>query len=297
MTQNPSAATKMVSQQIETPDGISWYTERFISRDESSDKPSAEWIVLIPSGEGDCYILGTVASLLCSNGQYQVLTFDTPGCSRTTAPPEAYAKVTAQLLARQIIGLLNELKIERASFFGCSSGGGTTLALSALYPSRVKCGVVHEVPFDRVDFLEDMQELSDEEITAVCQGMFGSSMIEQDINDGRKKWQALPPEYHARLAKNYVTWIRGYCNAIEVGGREIASIPENLQQRPIFWTVGSLNEGADGDGGVWKSNFELASNAGLTIDTKRLRSMHFPAVTIPEDVANWIAECVQKADK
>lgn len=296
MTKVLSTTAEMVSQRVETPDGISWYTEVFSSSDKSFDKSSAEWIVLIPSGEGDCYILGTVASLLSSNGRYQVLTFDTPGNSRTTAPPEAYAKVKPQLLAKQIVGLLDQLKIERASFFGCSSGGGTTLALSAIYPTRVKCGIVHEVPFDRVPFLEDMQKLSDEEITAVCQGMFGSAMIEQDINDGAKKWQALPPEYHARLAKNYVTWIRGYANAVEVGGLEVASVAENLQQRPIFWTVGSLNEGAEIEGGIWKSNFELAKNAGLKVDTKRLRSMHFPSVTIPEDVAGWIGECVQNAN-
>lgn len=285
----------MPPQRVETPDGISWHIETFHpSNNDTSTESADEYIVLIPSGEGDCHNLTTVAHLLSSNGPYHVLTFDMPGFSRTTAPPEAYARVKPQLLAKQIIGLLDKLNIQRATFFGCSSGGNATLALCALYPARVKCGIVHEVPVGRFGALDNMRSLSDEQITAACQGLFAHGFIEQDANDGGKKWEALGAEYHARLAKNYVTWVKGYFHAAETGGREVPSVPADLQQRPIFWTVGSLNPGVEFGEGVWKRDFEVARAAGLKVDVERLKCLHFPSVTVPEELVGWIGDCIGK---
>ena len=280
----------MPPQRIETPDGISWYIETFHPSTESVH----EYIVLIPSGQGDCHPFRSVGNLLSSNGSYHVLTFDMPGFSRTTAPPESYVGVTPQLLAKQIIGLLDKLNIHRATFFGCSSGGCTTLALCALYPERAKCGIVHEVPLDCPEMLAQMPSLSDEQIIAACQGIFAHRFIEQDVNDGGKKWQALGAEYHTRMTKNYVTWVKGYVNSLEPAAREIASVPANLHKRPIFWTVGSLNQGAEVGEGFWKSNFEVSKSAGLKVDVERLRCLHLPNITIPEQLVGWIEECVGK---
>ena len=283
----------MQSQRIETPDGISWYIETSEPISSTSNEAAKEYIVLIPSGEGDCHSHRAVAEILSSSGPYHVLTFDMPGFSRTTAPPEAVTGVKPPLLAQQIIGLLDTLKIQRASFFGCSSGGSATLGLCALYPSRVKCGIMHEVPLDRPDILLPMKEMGDEEITDTCRGFFANTFIEQDVNDGGKKWKGLGPEYHARLAKNYVVWVRNYVDTVELAGRELASAPENLQRRPIFWTVGSLNPGVEKEEGFWKTDFEIAKAAGLNVDRERLRCLHFPSVTVPDELAGWIKECVQ----
>ncbi len=219
-----------------------------------------------------------------------------PGFSRTTAPPAAYASVTPPLLATQIVGLLDKLDIHRATFFGCSSGGCATLALCALHPARVKCGIVHEVPLDSPDMLTKMAILSDEQIAGACQFLFAHQFIEQDVNDGRKKWEALGAEYHARLAKNYVTWIKGYVSIADSGGGDLARIPANLQRRPIFWTVGSLNPGAEVGEGFWKSDFEVAGKAGLEINVERLKCLHFPSVTVPEELVGWIGECVGRVE-
>ena len=136
--------------------------------------------------------------------------------------------------------------------------------------------------------------MSDEEIVAVSRAMYAKGLIEQDANDGSKKWEALGAKYHARLEKNYVTWVRGYVDAVEVGSREVARETENLLRRPIFWTVGALNPGLEKEEGIWKSNFELAREAGLKVNRERLRCLHFPSVTVPEDLAVWIGECVEK---
>jgi pimeloyl-ACP methyl ester carboxylesterase len=293
----------MPSQRIETPDGISWHTETLPP--SSTTSSTEEYVILIPSGEGDCGSLTPLAQRLSNTTRFTILTFDMPGFSRTTAPASAYSHVTPQLLATQIHTLLTTLSIPRASFFGCSSGGATVLALCALHPSLVKCGIVHEIPFDTTPALAAMQSLSnDEEIITACEAFYGSAasngitIIETEPSSGAAKWLSLGPAFHARLRQNYITWVRRYVNAIEIGARELASVKENLQRRPIFWTVGGLNAGVlqdgDGDGGVWKSNFELANAAGLEVERNRLRSLHFPAVTVMEECAEWIVECVGK---
>lgn len=285
----------MPSQRIETSDGISWHIEIFHPGDNATSAESAnEYIVLIPSGEGDCQTLTNIARLLSFSGPYNVLTFDMPGFSSTTASPEAHANVTPQLLAKQILGLLDNLSIHRATFFGCSSGGCATLALCALYPARVKCGIIHEVPLHCADVLANMRSMSDEQIVAACRGIFANGFIEHEVNDGLRKWQNLGDEYHSRMVKNYVTWVRGYVNNLEAKAGEIARVPGNLQKRPIFWTVGSLNEGAELGEGRWKTNFEVTRAAGLKVNVERLRCLHFPSVTVPEELVGWIGECVEK---
>ena len=280
----------MAPQRIETPDGISWHIETF---HPSNNDTSTEYIVLIPSGQGDCQSLTSTAHLLSSNGPYHVVTFDMPGFSRSTAPLEAHTGVTPQLLAKQIIGLLDKLNIDRATFFGCSSGGCAVLTLCALYTARAKCGIVHEVPLDCSDALANLRSLNDEQVIAACQAIFANRFIEQDVNDGRKKWDALGTECHERLKKNYVTWVRGYVNSVEAPAGDLAREPANLQKRPIFWTVGGLNPGAEVGEGFWKSNFEVSKAAGLKVDVERLKCLHLPNITIPEQLEGWIKECVE----
>ena len=153
---------------------------------------------------------------------------------------------------------------------------------------------MHEVPLDRSDVLGNMRNLSDDEIPAACREVNARTFVEQDANDGPKKWEALGAEYHKRVAKNYVTWVRGYVNTMELPTRDVASVPANLQQRPIFWTVGRLNSGAELGEGIWKSNFEVSKAAGLKVNAERLRCLHYPSITVPEELAGWIGECIGK---
>lgn len=302
--------TNMKSQRVNTPDDISWHVEIFhpestasaasktsvssASPSVSDTSSSSRHIVLIPSGEGDCGSQTTVASLLSSPPySYTVVTFDMPGLSRTTAPKSAITNVNPQLLAKQIIALLDALHIDQATFFGCSSGGSATLTLAALYPSRVKCGIVHEVPLDPSPEFNALLEKSDEEITATLQFFFGKLFIEQDENGGPAKWEALGSDYHMRLSVNYPKFIRGYTC---IPDHIFAGHPENLKRRPIFWTVGGLREGAERGEGDWKTGFEIAKEAGLEVNIQRLRCAHFPTVTIPEETAAWIDECVSKVE-
>src|SRR4030095_10556908 len=114
---------------------IEWYCER---------RGNGPTIVLIPSGEGDCANFATVADALA--GEFTVLTFDTPGFSRSSAPSES---VSALLLAGQIASLVTSLGLAPATFYGCSSGGIAALSLAADHAEVVRNVIVHEAALMR----------------------------------------------------------------------------------------------------------------------------------------------------
>lgn len=274
----------MEAKQIETPDALSWYVEQFGPSKDS--EVAGEHVVLIPSGEGDCYNLRKTATMLSNHFGYSITTFDMPGFSRTTAPPEAVKEVSPQLLAKQVVGLLDTLNIGTFSVWGSSSGGSTILGLLTLCPERINCAIVHEIPFDTAPFAA-WQQQSDEDIVANCQQMFKYNFIEE-ANSGQEKWDALGEDYHKRLEKNYVTWIKNYPGRVEVAGREDAT-PEILTRRPVFWTVGALSSKE-----VWSRNWEFAEKAGLEVNAEVLECLHFPHVTIPEKLVDWIRNCIEQ---
>lgn len=281
----------MESSHIQTPDGITWYTERYTPANPTTT--STDPIILIPSGEGDCGNLSALATKL-SQPPYNlsVLTFDNPGFSRSSAAPkEAYAYITPTLFATQILTLLDTLGIERANFFGNSSGACAVLAVAALAPQRVRCGIVHEAPLENFPPLAEMGAKSDADIAEACAAFFANGFIEQEENEGRRKWDALGPEYHARLRKNYVTWVRSLVNHFERETCElVVQHAENVRKVPLFWTVGGLS-----DAGHWAKDWEVAALVGTTVRTDVLRCRHFPYVSVVEDLAAWVGECVGEA--
>ena len=132
---------------------------------------------MIPSGERDCGNFATVAEQLSS--EFTVLTFDTPGFSRSTAPPD---EISPLKLADQIAGLVTSLDLAPAAFYGCSSGGIAVLDLVADHPEIVGNALVHEAAlvkdyaFPEMNRLEGLNQLDDAGIVAACKDMFRNQM-------------------------------------------------------------------------------------------------------------------------
>lgn len=244
--------------EVRSKDGIGWYCER---QGGGSD------MVLIPPGEGDCENFAKVAAGLASS--FTVTTFEMPGMSRTKAPESSMRDITASNLSTQILGLLDELSIESATFWGCSSGGLTALALAADHPSRVRSVIVHEVPLASANF--PFKTMDHKAAVAACRTLFATSMCEDD-----GKWNALGPICHERLEKNYLTWVRTYVNQVE---RSFSK--EELTRRPVCWTIGSLTPA-----GIFFQNVVDGFNAGIPVGL--LPSKHFPQVTIPDVLVDHI---------
>ena len=246
---------------------IDWYCEL---------RGGGPTVVLIPSGEGDCGNFGNVAEQLAT--EFTVLTFDTPGFSRSTAPPD---EISPLKLADQIAALVTSLGLAPAAFYGCSSGGIAVLDLVADHPETVRNALVHEAAlvkdyaFPEMNRLEALNELDDAGIAAVCKDMFRNQM-----NFDPRAWDALGPEYHSRLEKNYVTWIRHY--PLHIGGLRTYTA-EHLTPKPIAWSIGGFSS-------VWFgiSNLRVAQRANIEVEILRCR--HFPQVEIPDVLANHIAK-------
>lgn len=66
--------------------------------------------------------------------KYRVVRFDARGHGKTEAPKSAY---TFETLTADTIGLMDQLKIERAHFLGLSMGGMVGQYLGLLHPKRV----------------------------------------------------------------------------------------------------------------------------------------------------------------
>ena len=69
------------------------------------------------------------------NPYFQVLRYDTRGHGATDAPPGSY---TLELLAEDVIGLLDALDVDRVHFVGLSMGGMIGQCLGLNHPHRLK---------------------------------------------------------------------------------------------------------------------------------------------------------------
>ena len=76
--------------------------------------------------------------------RFRVIAYDLRGHGQTDAPPLA-TEYSAAHLARDLVGVLDALNIERAAIVGFSLGGGPALALAASKPERVSHLVLADV--------------------------------------------------------------------------------------------------------------------------------------------------------
>jgi pimeloyl-ACP methyl ester carboxylesterase len=216
---------------------------------------------------------------------FEVLTFDMPEFSRSGPPPN-FGRVTADELAEQVASVVISLNLAPAAFYGCSSAGLAALSLVARHPEVVRNAIVHEAALindyplpEIVEALSGLNNLNDEAIVDVCKDLFRNRFN----NDG-KAWDAVGEEYHRRLGKNYVTWVRHY---MWTGLANRTYTAEELTCRPIAWSIGGYSE-------VWfgVSNLRVAQRANLNVDI--LPCKHFPQVEIPGLLADRIRRCAEQ---
>lgn len=98
---------------------------------ESDGREGAPWLILSNSLATDLHMWDRTAKDMSST--HRVLRYDQRGHGRTDAPAGAY---TFDLLIADIIALMDELKIARASWAGISRGGATAMGAVQKHPDR-----------------------------------------------------------------------------------------------------------------------------------------------------------------
>ena len=138
-------------------------------------------------------------------GGYRILRFDTRGHGSSSAPPGPY---TIEMLAADVIGLLDHLAVRRTHFVGISMGGMIGQVLAGRYPDRldklVLCDTSCRVP-------PEMTPIWEERIrTAETEGM--KALAEQTLERWlSKEFRVNQPEIAERIRKRILlTPVPGY---------------------------------------------------------------------------------------
>jgi pimeloyl-ACP methyl ester carboxylesterase len=255
--------------QVQTDDGISWYVEQ---------SGSGPHILLIPSGEGDCDVYKKTAFHLAP--YFTVTTFDLPCFSRTIAPHSAVEDLSPYKIADQIILLMDKLNIAIASVFGSSSGGNIGIGMLSKYDERINRLLVHEVPLEVLKDIKEWvarPESEDHKAVTHCEEIFADHM-----NEDKAAWLGLGTKYHERLKKNYPTWFRNYSPVVEKTVWDKGELKRKSGR--ISWSVGGLMPM-----NWFFTNVVLATELGIKIEM--LNSKHFPQVSIPAELAEYIRKC------
>lgn len=127
----PSSTRPAVESFVTTPDGVD-----LPYRLEGSTDPNAPLIVLSNSILVDYSIWDSFVEKFLSNpknSQYRILRYLTRGRQKECGEKD----VNIDVLASDIIALLDALRVEKATLIGVSLGGVTVLNTSLLYPNRI----------------------------------------------------------------------------------------------------------------------------------------------------------------
>jgi 3-oxoadipate enol-lactonase len=119
--------------------------------------------------------------------EYRVIVFDNRGAGRSSDPGGAFSIL---MMAQDVIGLLDELKIDRTHVFGLSMGGMIAQELAIRYPGRVNglvlacthCGGPHQISASAEVgsiFMEMIQTASDESKSRAATCLFHKETLEK----------------------------------------------------------------------------------------------------------------------
>ena len=108
------------------------------------------------------------------------------------------------------------------------------MALLQEHEKRVERIIVHEIPMTEFKSLKDWAawpESENPKIVQICQGLFLDGM-----NEDKEAWLGLGEEYHKRLEKNFIVWVKNYSPCVAEMRWDRAEL-KRLKAK-INWTLG-----------------------------------------------------------
>ena len=272
-TANDQISVEVLHQEV---DGINYYVEK---------RGRGPYLVMVASGQGDSEAYKFLADILAQ--RYTVITFDPPGFSRS-GPPPTWEGLSSKSLASEVAALVESLGIEKATFYGSSSGGTTILSLIADNPQLVRNAIIHEPANVAESFMMRFalpkvvwfQSLFTGGISEGERANLYSEEKEDDITIDLEKYRELGDAHMERRINNKQIWFDRYaypdipcCNRLFT--------EEELKKAPITITIGEFSIDP-----IREVSMALVERASLNV--VELPAKHYPYVTIPKQVAEVV---------
>jgi pimeloyl-ACP methyl ester carboxylesterase len=263
---------------------------------EGSADPDAPLLVLSNSILVDYGIWDDFVDhfLQLTNSQYRILRYNTRG--RTTLPSDNATTVNVDVLAQDVVALLDALRVKRASLVGVSLGGATALNAALSYPDRISafisCDTNAYAPPTNATAWNERVAMAEKEDSKDASGepVVGEELAEITT----RRWFVKESYDDAVLAKKLqrvkemvkLNSLSGFRDSVKALHQY--DLRENMAS---YKGKGAFLVGA-GDGVLPKTMKEnMAEKLGKGVELKVVNGAgHLPMVERPEEVAKFVAD-------
>ena len=279
----------VIESKVTTQDGVN-----LDYRLEGSSDPDAPLLVLINSILVDYGIWDDfVDQFIKLRPEYRILRYNTRG--RTALPPSTVSPITIDVLANDVITLLDALRAKTASIIGVSLGGATSLNVALNHPNRITsfigCDTNAFAPPSNAKAWNERVEMAEKEGTKDASGepIVGEELAEITT----RRWFVKESYDNAELAPK-LERVKQFVKTNSLPGfrDSVRALHEyDIRAKMADYKgKGAFLVGA-GDGVLPKTMKEnMADKLGSGVELKVVDGAgHLPMVEKPEEVAEFVA--------
>ncbi|KAF2822945.1 alpha/beta-hydrolase [Ophiobolus disseminans] len=276
---------------ITTPDGVD-----LPYRLEGSTSPDAPLIILANSILVDYGIWDDFVThfLKLTDNSYRILRYNTRG--RNTLSPNSTSPINIDLLTKDVISLLDALRIKQASIIGVSLGGATALNAGLSYPDRIAafiaCDTNAFAPPSNANAWNDRVAMCEKQAATSSSG---EAIVGTDLAEATVRRWFVPESYNDTALAEKIERVKTMvANNSLSGFREsvVALHQYDIREKMAGYKgKGAFLVGA-GDGVLPKTMKEnMAQKLGGGVELRVVDGAgHLPMVERPEEVARFVGE-------
>ncbi|KAF2636323.1 alpha/beta-hydrolase [Massarina eburnea CBS 473.64] len=291
---HPSAEGPAIESFITTPDGV--VLPYHLS---GSTDPDAPLLVLVNSilVSQEIWADFTTSFHDLTKNKYRVLRYNTRG--RSTLPDTAKHPVTVDMLAADVITILDALRAKTASVVGVSLGGATALNTALKYPDRitafVSCDTNSLAPPGNPKAWGERISMAEKEgatLSSTSAPIVGEELAEITV----RRWFVKESYDSAELSKK-IAAVKDMVKTNSLPGFKdsVTALYEYdfREQMKEFKGKGAFLVGA-GDGVLPKTMKEMAEGLGKGVHLEVVDGAgHLPMVERPREVAGFVAKFLE----
>lgn len=279
----------IIESKITTSDGVD-----LSYRLEGSTGPDAPLLVLSNSILVDYGIWDDfVKSFINLAPRYRILRYNTRG--RSSLPASSIAPITIDVLADDVITLLDALRVKTASIVGVSLGGATALNVALKYPQRISgfvgCDTNAFAPPTNAKAWDERVKMAETEAST---NNDGEKIVGEELAEITTRRWFVPSSYSDAQLAPKLERVKHFVKTNSLAGFKdsVKALHEyDIRERMADYKgKGAFLVGAE-DGILPKSMKEnMADKLGSGVELKVVEGAgHLPMVEKPEEVAQFVA--------